>query len=168
VFLYNSILPVQQENDSSDLFTSPILAAHAQMVSMGAKVFPLTHRQQQDANMSQGMPLPQVDIFFDTSVPAKNFLISKPMRQLTRQDCSTQWMQLQSPILQHVKRAIQADSSLRADTAHLWKCEIERPHERFDIPPDKVLSFRPTALFGNILSMINLEFSSYKWDTSCD
>jgi hypothetical protein len=39
-------------NDSSDLFMSPILAAHEQMVGMGATALPLTHRQQQDTNMS--------------------------------------------------------------------------------------------------------------------
>jgi hypothetical protein len=54
---------------------SPILATHEQMVSMGATV--LTHRQQQDANMSQAMALPQVDIDFETTFPAKNILISK-------------------------------------------------------------------------------------------
>jgi hypothetical protein len=45
------------------------LAAHEQMVIMGATLHPLTHRQQQDTNLSQGMALPQVDIFFDATVP---------------------------------------------------------------------------------------------------
>jgi hypothetical protein len=44
--------------------------------------------------------------------------------------------------------------------SHLSQCETKGPHKRFDIPLDKVLRFRPTALFGNMLSVINLELSS--------
>jgi hypothetical protein len=42
----------------------------------------------------------------------------------------------------------------------MFQSKIKGPHKRFDIPPDKVLQFKPTALIGNMLSMINLEFSS--------
>ncbi len=51
---------ILKQNASSDLFTSPVLAAHAQMVSMGATILPLTYRHQQDANRPQDMALPAV------------------------------------------------------------------------------------------------------------
>jgi hypothetical protein len=152
--------PILRQNASSDLFTSPILAAHAQMVSMGATILPLTYNHQQDVTGQEGMAIPAVDIFFNTSPTAKNVLLSKHLRALTRQDTITHWAQLHSPILQHVQKVIQADPSLRARMSHLAQSEIKGPHKRFDIPPDKVLTFRPTAFLGNMLSMIHLEFSS--------
>jgi hypothetical protein len=38
-------------------------AAHAQMVSMGATILPLNHKGQHDLTLSQGIALPEVDIF---------------------------------------------------------------------------------------------------------
>jgi hypothetical protein len=152
--------PILTRNASSDLFTSPILAAHTQMVAMGALTLDLSHPRQPDSALPQPLALPEVNILFDPSTQAKNFLLSKPLRQLARQDTITQWAQLHSPILQHVQKVIQADDSLRARLSHLSQCEIKGPHKRFDIPPDKVLRFRPTAFIGNMHSMVSLEFSS--------
>ncbi len=82
------------------------------------------------------------------------------MRQLTRQDFITQWAQLHSPILQHFQKVIHADDLLCACLSHLSQCEIKGQHMLFDLPPEKVLWFRPTAFLGNMHSMVSLGFSS--------
>ena len=131
--------PILTRNDSSDLFTSPILAAHTQMVAMGAPTLDLSHPRQPDSALPQPLALPEVNILFDPSTQAKNFLLSKAMRQLARQDTITQWAQLHSPLLQHVQTVIQAEYSLRARLSHLSQCEIKGQHMLFDLPPEKVL-----------------------------
>ncbi len=88
--------------------------------------------------LPQTLALPEVNILFDPNTQAKNFILSKDMRQLARQDTITQWAQLHSPILQHVEKVIQADDSLRACLSHLSQCEMKDPRARFDLPPDKV------------------------------
>ncbi len=89
------------------------------------------------------LPEVQVNILFDPSIQAKNFILSKAMRQHARQDTIiTQWAQLHttSPILQHVQKVLHADTFLCASLSHLSQCEIEGQHSKlFDLPPDKVL-----------------------------
>jgi hypothetical protein len=147
-------------NGSSDLFTSPILEAHAKFVDMGAKVLSINYRASQDAPSDSALAFPDVDLFFDPNLTTVFSQFSKPMRRLSQQNVLTQWMQLNNPILQHVQKVVEADDSLRARMSHLSQCEISGPHRRFDLPPDKELKFCPTAFLGNILSMINSEFSS--------
>jgi hypothetical protein len=129
------------------------------MVAMGAPTLNLSHARQQ----ASALPPPladEVDILFYPSIQAKKFIFSKAMRQLARQDTITQWAQLHSPILQHVQKVIQAEDS--ACLSHLSRREIKGhwQHSRFDLPPDKVLRFRPTVFLGNMHSMVSLEFSS--------
>ncbi len=88
---------------------SPILAVHAQMVAIGAPTLNLSHARQKDLVLHQTLALPEVNILFDPNTQAKDFILSKAMRQLARQDTITQWAQLLSPILQHVEKVIQAD-----------------------------------------------------------
>ncbi len=82
--------PILARNDSSDLFTSPIFAAHAQMVAMGAPTLNLSHARQHDLALPQPLALKEVNILFDSSTQAKNFILSKAMRQIARQDTISQ------------------------------------------------------------------------------
>ena len=50
-------------NPSSDLFSSPILAAHKKIVNMGAKVIMVDPRASQDRNAVPGLILPDIDMF---------------------------------------------------------------------------------------------------------
>ncbi len=88
--------------------------------------------------------------------------ISKMLRQATRQKPVTQWAQQHNPLLKHIQAVCQADSLLRARMNHLAQGEVKGPHPRFDIPSDLLLRFRPTAFLGNILSMINADFSPFQ------
>jgi hypothetical protein len=81
------------------IFMSPILAVHAQMVAIGAPTLNLSHARQQDLVLPQTLALPEVYILFDPNTQAKNFLLSKAMRQLARQETITPLAQLHSPIL---------------------------------------------------------------------
>jgi hypothetical protein len=104
------------------------LAAHAQMVAMEAPTITLSHARQQDSALPQPLALPEVNILFDPSIQAKNFILSKARRQLTRQDTLTHWAQLLSPILEHVQRVILVDALLRACLSHFVsnsQCEIK-------------------------------------------
>ena len=148
------------KNGSSDLFTSPILFAHAKTVELGAKVLTDDPRASQDQISLNELHLPDLDMFFDSNSAIILPRISKTLRKVSRQKFLTQWAQENSPLLQHVQKVIQADDSLRARMNHLSQCEIKGPHPRFDIPAESCIRYRPTALLGNILSMSNAEFSS--------
>jgi hypothetical protein len=59
------------------IFSSPILAARAQMVAMGAPTLNLSHARQQDLVLPQTLALPEVNIMFDPSTQAKNLYFPK-------------------------------------------------------------------------------------------
>ncbi len=108
-------------------FTSPILVVHAQMVAIGAPTLNLSHARQQDSVLPQTLALPEVNILLDPNTQAKNFILSKAMRQPTRQETITPLAQLHSPILQQVEKVIQGDDSLLACLSHFSQCEMKGP-----------------------------------------
>jgi hypothetical protein len=72
-------------NHSTDLFTSPILAAHEKLESMGAKVITVDPRPSQDRNAHSGLNLPDIDMFFYMNAATALLQLSKTMGQVTRQ-----------------------------------------------------------------------------------
>ena len=147
-------------NASADLFTNPFLYAHTQMVGLGATVHTVDPRKEQDEVSSQALAIPDIQLFFNSNPAAALQPITKTATKVTKQKIIAQWTEKNHPLLKHVQAVQQADTSLRARINHLSQSEVKGPHTRFDIPSEKSLRFRPTAFLGNILSMINAEFSS--------
>ncbi len=90
----------------SDLFTSPILAAHEKMVRMGAKVVTVDPRPSQDRNADSGLNLPDIDMFCDTNAATALSQLSKTMGPVTRQKFLAHWMQHNHLLLKHVQLMI--------------------------------------------------------------
>ena len=146
-------------NASADLFTNPFLYAHTQMVGLGATVRTVDLRKGQE-EVSQVLAIPDIQRFFNSNPAAALQPIEKTVTKVTKQKIIAQWTEKNNPLLKHVQAVQQADTFLRARINHLSQSEVKGPHHRFDIPSEKCLRFRPTAFLGNILSMINAEFSS--------
>jgi hypothetical protein len=109
-----------KHNPSSDLFTSPTLAAHEKMVSMGAKIITVDPPQSPNGNADTSLRIPDIDIFFDTNAATALSQLSKTKGHVTRQIFLAHWLQTNNILLKHVQSAIQADDSLQARlTIHL-------------------------------------------------
>ncbi len=161
-----SLLPPTQqlfvENSSSDLFTNPILYVHKHMVAMEAQIRTVDPPDDHFDPLSSPLYLPDVDVFFQSSVAAVFPNISKMIRKVTKQKLVSQWAQQNDPPLKHVQDVCRAYPALRARTNHLAECELKGSHPRFDIPTQQSTRFRPTAFMGNLLAILTTDFSPFQ------
>jgi hypothetical protein len=74
---------ILKRNPSSDLFTSPILAAHDKMVSMGFNIITVDSTQSLNGNADTRLQLSDIDMFFDTNAAAALSQLSKTIGHIT-------------------------------------------------------------------------------------
>ena len=143
------------QNFSSQLFTDPLLFAHAQCVTRGAK------------EVSVDPTNPPNDVFhvpcraalLDSNPALLLMRLSVTIHNASNQKLLTNWSQENDPSLQHVKQICQAYPTIRARLNHLSQAEVSGPHNRFDLPSDQCIRYRPTAFLGNLKALPLTDFS---------